>query len=698
MTSLVPAPTPALFASFYADASNDTPQQNILALLSPHDIDLNNPGTNLTPATVRQQIAEAGAQRLPIVLVLLVNGRLQPYFLPFRRSQAAGEAPDPATDNKIYAIDGELIRNEGTLVELPDALWNQLPNQVQVSTVAHIQTQLTADASQNFMMGPFNAGDGNTEVVKTRYINIIPFKYAALFIQGVTPRYYFETILPQIVSDGNENAMLPLTKTAQVALTRRAVGDDTSVLQVPSPTCPPRHEGLTKYKHALLISIFPLLDNAAAVNAAANPIAQGIVNLHQQRELQYQEEKQEKADKAAKSVSGWLGVENLELLLTFCCVPQEALLPPIWRKLAAASQKDRLSVLQGAIRKELRSMGDGRLAESYCLNPNLLLNLIMMSWSMVTPDSLETGCLGNLWLFGDTDVEQQQRLMKQLLLIQAGGAAPSLADIQQLLKMKINMPGEEESLRYVRRLEAVMRAVLPVGHPATVFVAHHYRCMKEFDQDWTNHAGHLGLKGVLHLAWLSSRLSQYFRKQSYSSTVVSLPDPEDIKDKIERQETWWPILSLTFIERNNLRSLIRLDKQLETDDATAATEMSSLSGGFSLPGSQTSGGSRGSGLGSSAGDPPENVRVENTHFNSALFLTYKMMPVKSRALRDKIISGALEPLPKSKANASAPMCLSWHTKGQCNTGCKLTGDHTSYSEHEYVPLVKWCSDNYNKGE
>jgi len=141
-----------------------------------------------------------------------------------------------------------------------------------------------------------------------------------------------------------------------------------------------------------------------------------------------------------------------------------------------------------------------------------------------------------------------------------------------------------------------------------------------------------------------------------------------------------------------------LDKQLETDDATAATEMSSLSGGFSLPGSQTSGGSGGSGLGSSAGGPPENVRVENTHFNSALFLSYKMMPIKSRTLRDKIDSGVLGPLPKSKANASATMCLSWHTKGQCNTGCKLKGDHISYSEQEYVPMVKWCSDNYNKGE
>ena len=38
-----------------------------------------------TPDAVRQRIAAAANQHLPVALLLLVNSVLRPYFLPFRR-------------------------------------------------------------------------------------------------------------------------------------------------------------------------------------------------------------------------------------------------------------------------------------------------------------------------------------------------------------------------------------------------------------------------------------------------------------------------------------------------------------------------------------------------------------------------------------------------------------------------------------
>ena len=64
-----------------------------------------------TPATVRAQVVEATAQEQKAVgLVALVNGKLQPFFLPFTIKPALGMAEDLSFHNKVHAFYGELIQ------------------------------------------------------------------------------------------------------------------------------------------------------------------------------------------------------------------------------------------------------------------------------------------------------------------------------------------------------------------------------------------------------------------------------------------------------------------------------------------------------------------------------------------------------------------------------------------------------------
>ena len=105
-------------------------------------------------------------------------------------------------------------------------------------------------------------------------------------------------------------------------------------------------------------------------------------------------------------------------------------------------------------------------------------------------------------------------------------------------------------------------------------------------------------------------------------------------------------------------------------------------------GSTSGGGARPAGGRNGTGD-----RVENTHFNTTLFGTYKASTIKSKTLRDKIARNELPPLPPSKVNASKPVCLAWHTKGQCNSLCAHTADHVAYSAEEYAALATWCREH-----
>ena len=96
--------------------------------------------------------------------------------------------PEPDLNGKIFAFDGELVENQGHIVKIDAGAFHLLANQVLVATVGQILTTL-AGTSMMEWMGTYTAGDGNTEVVKTRRIVIIPYSVVGLFLaspNGIT--------------------------------------------------------------------------------------------------------------------------------------------------------------------------------------------------------------------------------------------------------------------------------------------------------------------------------------------------------------------------------------------------------------------------------------------------------------------------------------------------------------------------------
>ncbi|KAL3815966.1 hypothetical protein ACHAXA_008925 [Cyclostephanos tholiformis] len=643
-------PAPPMVTSFsglYNDASKDPFCANgsYDDYLAPFNINAAG-GVHDTPETVRNRLAAAANQRLPVALALLVEGRLRPYFLPFRREQAMGAPPHPATDGKLFAYDGELVSGQGPLAEIPNSCFNLSPVVV-APTTASIAAQLAADPHLH-LVGPYAVGSADTVELHSRNVIAIPNKYVGLFLSqpnGVPPRYYFNTILPLIEADGMGQTCLPLTTFCQIAFTRSSPGG-ISHIQIVEPTPPGRHVPLLRQAVEMLHHHLPALVAKGGQPFDLQPLVNTIVAGQHQRQAN---QAQARADKLQKeTVEAWLGPENFQRLLKYCGVAMEADLAPLWPALAKANSKDLLGILQGKVANEFLAMG--ATYEKYTPNLYLLTELISLRWPMLNPDALDSGALGNAFLFTDSDVESEQNISRQIGIITSGGAAPSLADAQQLLKMKLNLPGPDDSIRAVRRLHAVCHAVLPVAHPLTSFLGQHYAAMRSFDPGWQTYATpvaeYRSLKGVFHLQWLSLRLTKYFAQHDQNLPVVFAPDPNAIIDSI-------------------------LEQKHGPTAQPAATPGASL-------GAASGNASRAGGSGS---------RVENTHFNEALFGTYRTSSVKSKALRLKVERGELPPLPPSKANTSKPICLAWHTKGQCNTLCPHTTDHIAYSTDEYAPLV-----------
>jgi len=224
--------------------------------------------------------------------------------------------------------------------------------------------------------------------------------------------------------------------------------------------------------------------------------------------------------------------------------------------------------------------------------------------------------------------------------------------------------------------------------------------MRSFEQPWKNYLTHepskYRLKSVLHLLFFKLRFERFIAAINQGRPIPAL-DPNEISDAVQNGIRWEPLITPAFSARYHLDHFAQLQPPGGPPPAVPAPEsrisqpLTPAGGGGAIP--TPAGPGRAIPIINPVIVPTEN-RTVNTSFNVNLFGTYKTSGIKARALRDKILEGSLLALPKSKVDISQPMCLAWHTKGQCNARCPCAYDHVQYSATELGPLATWCVIGY----
>ena len=730
----VPAPFPATIASIFADNSKDPASGNLGALMSPFFHDTNNQGNNTETATIRNRLAQSGAQRRFLSATVVSGGKARLYSFIYRWEDDLITS-HPELNYKFYGVEGELIENVGHTVELPDTLFNLQTNSQTVPTIPTIVAALTADAGLE-LMGPYVNGDANTDTVKTRRIVPVPHVVGGIWLtkpDGITPREFWELVYPVIVSQGIENECRSLLQFFQIAITQSGAGATSSTVDAVRPSPPARSVALMKRQSAHLQHHFPQLRSDAPEHQAGL-IAQGLGVIAQQQQDQYQETRREKELAKETTVRRWFGENMFKQLLRMLRLRDEAELNrecSVFLEMAKSHKAGQQGVLQSAIRQELTDRKDPYLQVT--ITPGLWENFKSLEWARDHEDSLLSGFLANLLLWGGSDEGQQKAVNRRANMMQSGDTAVSDADAQEILKVKVNLPMETKSIDNVRRLDVICSVILPAGHPFRKYVKEHLEHLLAFREKWDEYEmpkpEMQAAKGVCHCIHFSSRADRYWRRQAMSDQDVPLPSPTEMTDDIEAQRDWVPLMSSTLKIALKWESFCRVGKgHLESgqngDEQTivpggrgsiipssAATDVSSLTeaatlasflarlgaSGYGLPptGGPSGGGGGGGGGGGDKTEP-------NLNYNAGLFGEYKTRKgsdgkaVRSKdILRAMISRGELPPLPPSKVDPSISMCLAWHTKGMCNPGCPCAPDHKAeYSNDEYKPMKGWCTSNY----
>ena len=681
-------PPPTFVGNIFNDPSLDPDSGSYATLMAPFIHDTANANNNVTPNDLRALVNGRANNMDPQAVGILVEGTVRVLLCPKMMEQPLG-SPAHARWNTMYAFDGDLLGGTIFNVEVDQIAFSLIPNIVDVPTIPTIVAAIGGDPALN-RMGPYNNGDAGTETIRVRKIIPIPFCYTNIFLtQAVTPRFYFEFIYPQMVTDGNDADCLALHRYFQVAILQ-SPANAPSPLEVDAPTAVGRDPYIHRTRTRLLHVHLPGLGTQAA-QGQANLIATHLATLAAQQQQFRTQDEQAKLAAANRTVEDFIGVPQLQKLLRYCQIGTEAALPAIWGQLARAKKQERLGVVSGAYATVLSTLNEHHL--SMVTDMSVITTMTSMNWEMATKDSIKTGI--QPFRFPDLDVEAYQRRNAEIELMLSGTSHTTLADARTVSEAKVILPSNESSLRYIRRLQVWALVWLPTNHPVQVYLDAHYNDMLSFKPVWDGWVPSLRpnlhlARGVFHCKYIANVINDFWKRQGYQPQPVTLESPYYISSSINMGRPWEPILDQSFLAFYRVNEFCGVAPSLPGNQGGNGR----ASGGTdtSTPGS-TSGTPGGSGGAGGSGGSSDSNRVTNTNFNASLFQTYKVCNIRCGELRRKIIAGTKPALPISKVDPG-PVCLAWHTKGQCNLNCPRSVDHVNYTTSEYQPLTTWCTANY----
>jgi hypothetical protein len=675
---ILPSTFQALYSTFFSDANHDAFNGDYAAALAPYDVPLQGNANLLSPEQVKNLVVGARAQRVPTAFLLLHDGLLHVYLQVDKFYPSLGRPASP-WDDKLFAQKGELHRNQAVLVEWKNDYFHQLNQQILVPVPATIDATFAGQPELE-LLGPYAQGEAGTELIKVRRTCFVPPKYVGMFLgEPLTPKAAWERVRGLIVIDGLEEACRPLVKYLQAALTRSGANGEPALALSEAPTAPLADAALLDHRQRILAEDFPEL-NLEAERRQQDQIAVSIGELVRDNQVAREEARQERQKEKAKGVEEMLGETGLQKLLRWCQVEGSMDLPEVWRDLAKAKKAQQLGVLQWAIDKTKEDLGESEL--QFIVTPAVLDMVKTLRFIMVTTNHVATGL--QPFMFPEEALEGALSSKALYEALYEGTSAPPLSDFAAVMQAKPGAPRAIYQARHqVRRVYILLVVVLGEEHCLV-------RAYDKFYGRFTSSEAELhryqqGLMTAREQLLFPTKvlkrnaidLSYWFEMQSGTPAAQVPPRFEQVFDDIKQEfKQWEPEMSLGFLKELKLESLAAAQP-----GAPSEVPRGDPSGGPKKP---------------ADGLTLEDAAASNPHFLENLFGDYrKLNKVRTRQIRRKIAEKELPALPLSKVDKQ-PMCLAWHTKGQCNLRCPRAADHVAYTPEEAKSLAQWCAANYPK--
>lgn len=180
----VPA-QPRTYRELYADAANNPSPARTGGYLAGYRFADPGGGVVPAPATLRDQTVFL-SDRQPMAFLALVTGadgglEVVVVHRLLRYVEAPGDDPTGLNDY-VLGLMGDILPHQYPVVDVPNTTFHLVSNAVRVPTTAAMATLLLTWNDGDPVIGPFTEQDPETEVIRTRHVQLIPGRYASLII------------------------------------------------------------------------------------------------------------------------------------------------------------------------------------------------------------------------------------------------------------------------------------------------------------------------------------------------------------------------------------------------------------------------------------------------------------------------------------------------------------------------------------
>jgi hypothetical protein len=676
------------YRDWYTDNARDPFIGNYAAMYANYDLAHG-------PHAVRTQIYPNGNSGVPISHLLSVRtandpangpGTIQGYHRVTRyQPSLVGQSP---FDNIAYAFLGDVRNGQAPhTVIWDDACFNRAVA-VQTPTAANLDQLLAADPAAE-LVGPFAAGDADTESVTVRNAVFIPNRYMAILLDDhLSPRQAWQRIRGALVANGLAQECEPAIDWLRVALTRRAANQGSAVTQVPPATQDigtlTDANRFQEYRTGIMERDHPDM-RAGQMAQGAQLIAGGLNDLATQSRLARESDENRRQRETNKTPQD-LFPAGLQKIMRWCQAQTEDQLPQIYTDLAQAKKGNRRITIQAAVTNAMETLG---YDQDFPITTKIASRVVDLEWAHQLTDDLSLGLhvftLG--WLTA-AETEDVKRLNSVADAMFSGMSAPSVADTSTILDSsdEVRIPRTLAQLRYsVEHLHAFWHVHLGPGHRLTARIQEYHQALISKEAILES----VIPRNNIPRAWMPALLARclqidcqvWMLDQGRSDYPVPIPSLVEVFSEISRKRDWSPDLPAQYFQ---------LDGPAPVVYRPPPSDRSTITGGTGATGSLT-GSTRGAPPGSAGGQqPPRQMPVRNgaleTVYDELVALGYKTAKVKEYCASKRVAWPTVRP--------NVPFCALYHIKHMCNTRCDAAADHSPHSPEESQRMVEWCRENY----
>ena len=590
-------------------------------------------------------------------------------------------------DNKTYASVQDVDDGDITSIEIGNGIFERTRAATSVNvpgTLVRVDELLLAEPD-NELIGPFQATDVNIVQRRTRIVMSLPPKYIPLVVnRRLTPKQIWTDLVGAIRADGNVEDCQELVNWAMLALTRHAATQPSATLQQ-LPVAPLADSLLNRHRRQVLFRQLPGADPRNTPASAVVPTQ--LVNLvsqlvNNQRTAREEDTKRADTASAERLPSLYWGAAATARLCMLCNVTDEADLPELWLRLAAAgAKKDRITI--DAVLMEI-AVAEDAVELLPIVTPALAKVFTSMRLAGDDIDDLSDGLQPfalSIQDFGCALGEAAASTARDVAMdydqLMAGSMSTDLNDVRSLrTATKVTIPRQyPQTKAKIQAMRLMVIATFGALHPLNLSYKRFVTKYLNRESYYNNRLENLALPHApaQFLRYNQLQLTNWLRdmRSHHSGPMVPVPNFSAIFDKLAMTEQGWaPMIPLRYTR-------------------TPSVPKVPVTGTSALVAPGAGGG------GGGGADPPaeRNSQVTNHHKNPEFDqFSVQLGKIKLNAAIEK---GGYPPKvkrqdPKTKKMVELSMCGSWHLRGTCMSLCGRRLDHGPHSAEEDVELIEWC--------